>query len=164
MAQHVRNASDVIDRNILVTSTDRGFLSQNILSQLRNLVEGLIVYAHVTDRSVTYNVLEQFSPALDVAKSDACYQILTRFHAMLQISTSHYTSNPDGSERLMLKYYEYLIRIRDLAKRKFGLYILRNLERFPLHEDAALRFYYEKIAERVESLKNEQFTGKTERY
>src|SRR5699024_2456771 len=41
---------------------------------------------------------------------------------------------------------------------------LRNLEQFPLHEDPALRAYYEKIACRIEASKHDLLTGKTERY
>lgn len=53
--QQVLDSSNAIDQNISVITTDRGFLSQNLLQYLRHLVEGLIVYAHVPDRSVTYN-------------------------------------------------------------------------------------------------------------
>jgi hypothetical protein len=33
---------------------------------------------------------------------------LGKFHDLLKISTSHYTLDGDASERLMLKYYEYI--------------------------------------------------------
>jgi hypothetical protein len=39
---------------------------------------------------------------------------------LLQASVSHYTLDRDPSERLMLKYYEYLLRTRDLAKDVLG--------------------------------------------
>lgn len=162
--QQVLNSSNAIDQNISVITTDRGFLSQNLLQYLRHLVEGLIVYAHVPDRSVTYNYQKQFDAARDAVNGDARYRLLTRFHGLLQISVSHYTLDRDPSERLMLKYYEYLLRTRDLAKQHLGLDILRNLEQFPLREDPALRTYYEKIAGRIEASKHDLLTGKTERY
>lgn len=43
--QQVRTASDVIVKNVNNLTSDRGFLSQIVLVQLRNLVEGLIVWA-----------------------------------------------------------------------------------------------------------------------
>lgn len=162
--QQVLDSSNAIDQNISVITTDRGFLSQNLLQYLRHLVEGLIVYAHVPDRSVTYNYQKQFDAARDAVNGDARYRLLTRFHGLLQISVSHYTLDQDPSERLMLKYYEYLLRTRDLAKQHLGLDILRNLEQFPLREDPALRTYYEKIAGRIEASKHDLLTGKTERY
>lgn len=160
----VLDSSNAIEQNILVSTNDRGFLSQNLLQYLRHLVEGLIVYAHASDRSVTYNYQTQFDAARDAVKGNAHYQLLTRFHRLLQISVSHYTLDRDASERLMLKYYEYLLRTRDLAKQHLGLDILRNLEQFPLREDPALRAYYEKIAGRIEASKHDLLTGKTERY
>ena len=162
--QQVLDSSNAIDQNISVITTDRGFLSQNLLQYLRHLVEGLIVYAHVPDRSVTYNYQKQFDAARDAVNGDARYRLLTRFHGLLQISVSHYTLDRDPSERLMLKYYEYLLRTRDLSKQHLGLDILRNLEQFPLREDPALRTYYEKIAGRIEASKHDLLTGKTERY
>ncbi len=65
---------------------------------------------------------------------------------MLQVSVSHYTLDGDPSERLMLKYYEYLLRTREIAATQLGSTILHNLEDFPLNLDPALREYYEKIA------------------
>ncbi len=162
--QQVLNSSNAIDQNISTYKNDRGFLSQNVLQYLRNLVEGLIVYAHVPDQSVTFDYQAQFNAARDAVNGDARYQLLTRFHKLLQISVSHYTLDRDPSERLMLKYYEYLLRTRDLAKQHLHLDILRNLEQFPLHEDPALHEYYEKIADRIEASKHGLLTGKTERY
>ena len=74
---------------------------------------------------------------------------VSRFHKLLQISASHYTMGGDPSERLMLKYYDYLHRVRDLASTDLGLRILGNLEDFPIDLDPSLREYHEKIAERI---------------
>lgn len=41
----------------------------------------------------------------------------------------------DASERLMLKYYEYLQRIRTLLKNSCGIEVLANLESFPVDLD-----------------------------
>ena len=162
--QQILNSSKAIDQNISTFTTDRGLLSQNLLQYLRHLIEGLIVYAHVPDRSVPYNYQTQFKDAMNAINGNAHYGLLTRFHKLLQISVSHYTLDRDPSERLMLKYYEYLLRTRDIAKQHLGLDILRNLEQFPLYEDAALNTYYEKIAGRIKASKHEPLTGNTQRY
>ena len=43
VSQQIQSASAVIDQNIESLSQQRALLSQNILSQLRNLVEGAAV-------------------------------------------------------------------------------------------------------------------------
>lgn len=150
LSDQVQSASEAINRNIAILSSDRGFLSQNVLQYLRDLVEALIVWTHTNDPTLRFNYTTQFDAARTFAKSQAKYRPLTRFHAMLQVSVSHYTLDGDPSERLMLKYYEYLLRTREIAVAHLGVTILQNLENFPLQVDPALRDYYEKIAARVD--------------
>lgn len=146
--QQVQSADNVICRHLDSHADDRGFLSQSMLAQLRNLVEGLIVWAHLNDCSAEFHY-NRVGPALDVAKATTKLRLLSRFHDLLQASVSHYTLDSDPSERLMLKYYEYLLRTRDLAQARFGITLLSNLEKFPVDLDPSLREYYEKIAARI---------------
>jgi len=53
----------------------------------------------------------------------------------------------------MLKYYEYLYRIRGLLA-NFGISSLNNLESFPIDLDPSLREYHEKIAEKIEAARS----------
>jgi len=145
----VRAASDSIEKNISMITADRGFLSKNVLQYLRDLVEAMIVWAHTGDPVLRFTYQTQFDPARNFAKKQAIYRPLTRFHAMLQVSVSHLTLDEDPSERLMLKYYEYLLRTRQIAKDHLGIEILRNLETFPLDLDPLLREYHEKIAAKI---------------
>ncbi|MBN9620871.1 MAG: helicase, partial [Actinobacteria bacterium] len=153
----------MICQNIASLAGDRALLSQNLLAQLRNLVEGLIVWAHLNDPFVEFHY-DQVGPALDEVRARERFRLLSRFHRLLQASASHYTLDGDPSERLMLKYYEYLLRTRDLARTQFGLAILRNLEAFPINLDPSLREYHEKIAERVEALRSTQAEPRRQRY
>lgn len=146
--QQVTSADSVICQNIANQVGDRGFLSQNVLGQLRNLVEGLIVWAH-QGRSAEFHYA-QVGPALGFVKANAKFRLLGRFHGLLQASVSHYTLDRDPSERLMLKYYEYLLRTRELAQAQFGITILNNIEQFPIDLDPSLHEYHEKIAARIE--------------
>ena len=95
--------------------TDRGVLSQNILSQLRNLVEhvSLKAYAGPLDVEVTY---PNITAAIAYMNTQGKLSFLRKFHNLLQISVSHYTLDGGSSERLMLKYYEYLLRIKEYLK------------------------------------------------
>lgn len=161
--QQVRSADGVVCQSIACLDDDRGFLSQTILAQLRNLVEGLIVWAYVEDPAAQFQY-NQVGSALDEIKAKAKFRLLSRFHNLLQASTSHYTLDGDPSERLMLKYYEYLLRTRDLALKHFGIAILGNLELFPVDLDPSLREYHEKIAERIEAARATRTEPRRERY
>lgn len=161
--QQVRSIDGVIRQNIVSVGNNRGFLSQNLLAQLRNLVEGLIVWAHLNDGSAEFHY-DQVGPALDVVRATAKFRLLSRFHGLLQASASHYTLDGDPSERLMLKYHEYLLRTRDLALKHFGIAILGNLEKFPVDLHPSLREYHEKIAARIEASRAKPAERRRERY
>ncbi|WP_168627931.1 AAA family ATPase [Cryobacterium sp. BB307] len=162
--EQVRDTSDVIVKNIDSLTTSRGFLSQNVLQQLRHLVEGLIVWAANGKPADVFDYSE-VGAASSVVKATAKYRLLSRFHDMLQASVSHYTLGEDPSERLMLKYYEYLLRTRDLAKAQLGIAILENLHKFPLNTDPALSEYHEKIAGLINTMTATLVpTQRTERY
>ncbi|KQS22357.1 ATP-dependent RecD-like DNA helicase [Frigoribacterium sp. Leaf186] len=150
--EQIRSADGAIVRNIETLRAQRDLLSQNVLAQLRNLIEGLIVRAHLNDGSLQFDY-NQVGPALAVVRADANLNLLSRFHNLLQASASHYTLDGDPSERLMLKYYEYLMRTRDLTQSRFGLAILGNLAKFPIDLDPSLRDYYGKIAARMVALR-----------
>lgn len=148
VAQQVGAANGVICANLARPSDDRGLLSQNVLAQLRNLVEGLAVWAHHGHGDAEFHY-DQVSPALDVVKATSKFRALARFHGLLQASASHYTLDTDPSERLMLKYYEFLVRTRDVAAEQLGIRILEDLEKFPLDLDPSLREYHREIAARI---------------
>lgn len=101
--KQIRSADGAIVRNNETLSAQRDLLSQNVLAQLRNLIEGLIVRAHLKDGSLTFDY-SLVGPALAVVRADAKLNFLSRFHARLQASASHYTLDGDPSERLILKY------------------------------------------------------------
>lgn len=86
-------------------------------------------------------------------------------HSMLTIGTKYLGTFLKGlqyigkriphegqSERLMLKYYDFLWQIRKSLNEKYGIRILRNLEKFPLHIDQIDRQYYELAAVAIESV------------
>ena len=51
-----------------------------------------------------------------------------------------------NAERLMIRYYEYLFRIRKFLYDKYSMVVLENLEQFPLDTNDELTEYYTKIA------------------
>lgn len=146
----------ILDNNICsnidtILSEDRGFLSQNILAQLRKIVE------HIALKICSIGIGKELEINQDNIKQAKNYiaakgkmKFINDFHNFLQISESHYITNDDSAERLMLKYYYYLIKIKQLMRDNYNTNILRNIEKFPVEQDKDLEQYYEKIVEQIE--------------
>ena len=148
----ILDTNGVICDNIAQLSTgDRGLLSQNILGQIRNFVEYIAIKAYSNGQDVNPNDYDLNVTALKDMQRRGDLRFLYRFHEMLQKSVSHYTVDKDGSERLMLKYYEHLLKTKLYLKRIYNLDVLENISDFPLNTDTELSDYYDKIAERIES-------------
>lgn len=161
--EQILNIDKVICRHIDASDfSGRGAVSQDILAQLRNFVEHIMLkfYADGGDIEDSYmNICK----AVENSKKRGELKVLNRFYDYLEIVASHYTLDEENSERLMLKYYTYLYRIRILLDNSFGMKVLDNLEKFPLHKDPKLEEYYEKIAEKVEALGRER-VDKSDKY
>lgn len=130
---------------------DRGLLSQNILGNIRNFVESVAIKILSEGDDIDPNNYDAVTSALKNIKKRGDLQFLYKFHKMLQKSVSHYMYDKDVSERLMLKYYEYLIKIKLYLKQMYDFDILENINEFPLNIDTELYSYYAKIAEIIES-------------
>ncbi len=153
VGEHLRSTDEAICRNVVTLTDQRDLLSQNVLAQLRNLVEGVAVRLHLgsSEPEYTYSATRQ---GLAFIKSRGQYRFLSQFHKLLEASVSHYTMDGDASARLMLKYYEYLLRLRALLRDSHGIDVLGNLEDFPVDLDPSLREYHEKIAAKIQSLRS----------
>lgn len=147
----ITSASGVICQNIEHLNESRGLLAQNVLAQLRNIVEPVLVLLHSRnpDNPFSYPAI---APAIQHVKSRNKHRFLILFHDLLQKSASHYSMEEDPSERLLLKYYEYLFRLRKLLKDEFHISVLHNLESIPLNRDEATEAYYAAIARRIDSV------------
>jgi len=161
--QQIINASEAIEQNIESLTENRELLSQNMLQQLRNLVEGAaaLIQSNEPDSVFDYNAIKS---AKAFAKSTSKLKYLSQFHKLLQKSASHYTFNGDTSERLMLKYYEYLHRLRSLLEQECAIKVLNNLEKFPRNLDPGLQEYHQKIAQRIDTLRFANTNGRPDRY
>lgn len=149
----LRSVNEAVCGNIDALGDDRALLSQNLLAQLRNLVEAVAVRVHLGNGTAEFSY-DAVGPAMAFVKCKANLNFLGRFHKLIQTSASHYTLDGDASERLMLKYYEYLLRIRSLMLDSSGIAILSNLESFPVDLDPSLREYHEKIFLKIQLAKS----------
>jgi energy-coupling factor transporter ATP-binding protein EcfA2 len=153
----------VICRHIdSLASSPRGVVSQDILSQLRNFVEHIMLKFYANGQDIENNY-DNICKAIDFVKARGNLKVVRRFHDYLQIVASHYTLDEENSERLMLKYYEYLLKIKNLLHDRFSLDVLGNLDKFPLNTDSNLQEYYEKIVDKIKRC-DMQGVGKSEKY
>lgn len=160
------DTSDVICKNISkFDDSERGLLSQNILAHLRNLVEYIAEKIYSNGKEINPNSFECKKKAMSYIGGVNNTRFLKQFHELLQRSVSHYTLDENSSERLMLKYYEYLLKMKIYMKDNYGIDILHNIEEFPLNADPELSVYYEKIAEKIVShYPNDSMKNFSDRY
>lgn len=138
--------------------SDRGLLSQNILDKLRNFVEAINLKVYSVNHTAKLNCYDDIVKANEYVCSRGELSFLSRFHDCLKISVSHYTLDDDSSIRLMLKYYDYLLRIREFLYERFGLSVLNNLENYPINDESELTEYYESIAQKIKTTRKRNYT------
>lgn len=148
--QAIFDTNKVICGNISIfDDSDRGLLSQNILSQLRNFVEYIAQKIYSKGIDTDPNNYGDKKAAWEYIKTKGQLRFLSRFHDLLQKSVSHYTFDEGGSERLMLKYYEHLLKIKEFLKETYNMEVLENINEFPLNLDTNLMEYYREISARL---------------
>lgn len=148
--EQIRKSDKVICRHISnINNAIRGEISQDILAQLRHFVEHIMLKIYANGNDIE-DSQENVKKAVKYMKNESSLRYLSRFHHFLQVSVSHRTLDEENSERLMLKYYEYLLRIRNFLHEKYSMEVLHNLEEFPIETDESLKEYYEKIAEKID--------------
>ncbi len=145
-----------------IDNSTRAVISQDILAHLKNLVEHVMLKYYSPHADIDDSE-ENIEKAAEHAQTDGHLKVLYRFRNYLDIVASHYTLDEDSSERLMLKYYDYLLETKDLLYYDFGIAILHNLDKFPLNLDTALQEYYSKIADKVNRYPA-QLAGEGEKY
>ncbi len=150
-----------IDQNIcenieIFNKEERGLLSQNILKELRDFVEHISLLTYSDGKEIN-NSYDNIKKAINYIKSKGNFSFLSKFHDFLQNVSSHYTYDKDSSERLMLKYYEYLLKIKSYLKEKYNLEVLQNIDKFPLNMDQTTQEYYEKIVQKINNQNNNSY-------
>ena len=171
ITNQIVDIDSIISTNIdNITPSKRGFWSSNILSQLRNFVEHIALKEYSKDNEncinneYINNRYETLKLALNYLKTRGDLKFLRNFHSLLQKSVSHYTPDSQNSERLMLKYYEHLLKIKSFLRNKHGLEVLSNIDKFPIDTDSTLQEYYTKIAEKINHPANTKKDQYDDRY
>jgi energy-coupling factor transporter ATP-binding protein EcfA2 len=145
----ILNINKVICKNIdRFDDSERGLLSQNIISQLRNFIDHIFLKVYSKGQDIE-NTYDNIVKANEYLKERADLRFLSKFYKFLQPVASHYTLNEENSERLMLKYYEYLLKIKSFLKKTYNFDVLENIDDFPIVTDSTTKEYYEKIAQKI---------------
>lgn len=145
----IKISSDAICRHIgNLDVLGRGAASQDILKNVRDLIEHIMlkIYAYPNDIESNYSNITE---AIKFVRQRGDLRMIWKFHKLVQISVSHYANTEEESERLMLKYYEYLLRVKEFLKTEYSLDILENIKDFPVKMDPNLESYYTQIAEKI---------------
>jgi hypothetical protein len=101
----IRKIDNVICRHLdSIEDSSRGAISQDILEQLMKFVNHIMLkfYANGSDIHIDEENIEK---AVEFAQINSRLNTLYKFHNFLQVVTTQFTLDEDGSERLMLKYY-----------------------------------------------------------
>lgn len=148
--ESIRKIDNVICRHLdEIENNSRGAISQDILEQLTKFVNHVMLKFYANGREIPITA-ENIAKATEFAQINSELYTLYKFHNYLEVVTTQYTLDEDGSERLMLKYYQYLLEAKNLIWHYFGIEVLHNIDKFPLHLDDTLQEYYKKISEKIE--------------
>lgn len=152
--EKIKTSDKIISDNIeFFKDKNRGLLSQNILAQLRTLTEytSLKLYCEYKNENFDDN-WDTIPLANDYVYSQGNLKFLSNMHKSIQRTKSHYITSYDGAERLMLKYYNFLIIFKNFMKIKFNMDLLENLSDFPIEKDNTFEIYYKEIATKLKSI------------
>lgn len=146
----LKSANEAIERHLSSTNP-RGEVAQDILAHLRNLIEHLAMAFVHGDTFAGTDYYKAINPAFEKLKKRHDMRFICDLHSLLQKSASHYTLSLDGSQRLLLKYREYLTLLRDTSHNNLGVEILAGLDNIDWDEDPGLAEYYGLILDKVDS-------------
>lgn len=143
--REIYKASDAIDKAFAaMTKQNRGETAQRIIKLVRDLND------HIADK--LWSDLNPQQP-MDVNKvasrMNGKYRFIAHFDKFLRASVSHFTPSEDGSERLLLKYYKYLLQLKKAVYDCYGMVILKNIGCFIDDTDEQTKEYYSKVAESI---------------
>lgn len=125
----------------------RDDVSQRILPRLYDLCKAALLLNSLKLGNILTN--------LQLAWEQAMLCIDTKYLATFLKGLKYIDDRiPDEgqSERLMLKYYNFLWQIRDFLQKAYGMSILQNLEKFPRETDELDDQYYKLVASAINSV------------
>lgn len=158
--REILKASDAIDEAFAeMTPQNRGKISLQIVKIARDLND------HIADKLWSdINPQQPMSVNKVASKMQGRYRFIAHFDKFLQKSVSHFTPSYDGAERLLLKYYKYLLQLKKVMYDNYGMVILKNIGRFIDDTDKQTQEYYLKVSQSINSIKKEMPRTESDNY
>lgn len=141
--RHITSGIDLIDQ----TSYTRDEVSHFILPRMYDMCRSALLLNSLKLGNTQTN--------LQLAWEQALLKIETKYLATFMKGLKYIEDREpeEGqSERLMLKYYNFLWQIRDFLHKEYGMSVLQNLEKFPLNTDKLDDEYYECVANAIKAM------------
>lgn len=160
--REIQKASNAIDKALLaITKTNRGEVALRIVTVVRNLND-----------HVAYKVWQELRPNQEMglqkvaSKFDTLrpYQFIARFDRFLRASVSHFTPTEEGAERLLIKYYRYILLLKQLMFERYHTVIIEHADHFLEDLDEQTKDYYKKVAEQIERYSGQQQSKSLDNY
>ncbi len=149
--------SNVIEKNIQYYNAlkDKGFLAENILSQLRNLMEDVAILINNRENNQQLDThYDNVKPSFDALKGKQKYKFILDFHEFLKGTSSHYTPSEDGAEKLVSYYFRYICLTKKFLYDEYSIEIIKNIDDFPIYDDKSMKENYDIICKVVEEESN----------
>lgn len=158
--REILKASGAIDEAFAeMTPQNRGKISLQIVKIARDLND------HIADKLWSdINPKQLMSINKVASKMQGKYRFIAHFDKFLQKSVSHFTPSYDGAERLLLKYYKYLLKLKKVMYDNYGMVILKNIGRFIDDTDKQTEEYYLKVSQSINSIRTEMPRTESDNY
>lgn len=160
--KEIFKASNAIDKALLsINKENRGEVALRILSIVRNLND------NIAEKIWTDLYPDKPRSVNKVGKEFANipqYRFIERFYRYLGKSVSHFTPTEDGAERLILKYYKYMLQLKKVMKERYDIEILTNLSLFLLNTDDMTEDYYNKVAQQIDKIDSSTASSNPDNY
>ena len=160
--REILKASDTIEKALnTLTKENRGEVGVRILSVVRNLND-----------HIAYKVWHELRPhqPMDINKVASKfsmigqYRFIAIFDSYLRKSVSHFTPSEDGAERLMLKYYQYILALKKLMHERYDVEIIKNIDCFLEDIDEQTKDYYEKVSNEINQISEHEIVSNFDNY
>ena len=133
---------------ILSTSSleQRDHIAENLITNLRHFIQNIQCYIRECYYPKTFEKRQiELDEGNNFCKKNSKYNFLANFLDNLNASIGHQSITGEFAERLMQKYYYYLIKVKCLLKNEYSIDVLKNIEKYPVDLDNTFLNYYRKI-------------------
>ena len=130
----------------MLDMNERTKLSEALLDGLRHFVEAVMCYIREANEPKEFiKRYDEITESKKYCKRNTDLLFIAHFDDNLNGSIGHQDVFGEYAERLFIKYYATLIKIKDLFKKKYSILILSDLNRYPLDLDNSFLDYYRVI-------------------